>query len=90
MKSPPPLTYLSSGSQPNALWSWRARPTYFGFPECDNEGECQNTRVLQYEWESDEWTELAPLQLVRGSGHMVVEVPASFCTDLEASQRRKK
>ncbi len=52
LRTPPPLTYLSATSQPNGLVSWRGRPTYFGFPECDGTGECHNTRIIQVRgWE---------------------------------------
>ena len=47
VKAPPPLTYLSSRTQPNGMVSWRGRPTYFGFPDCDGEGQCTNSRVIQ-------------------------------------------
>ncbi len=32
---------------PNAMWSFRGRPTVFGSNECDDQGDCSNKKIVQ-------------------------------------------
>ena len=63
---------------PNALFRFRDRPTIFGNPWCDNEGQCTNTEVIQYNPEINDWVSLGHMTEPR-TYHEVIEVPGEFC-----------
>ncbi len=67
-----------AGEVPNDMWSFRGRPTIFGNPFCDEDFNCVNTEVLQYDPEADAWAPIGYLSEGRYY-HEVVEVPRSFC-----------
>ncbi len=74
----PPLNYLSANRPPNAMYRFRELPTIFGFPQCDDRGECPYIDVLQYQADTDSWVNLGSL-LEEARSHLVIEVPGSFC-----------
>ena len=76
-KQPPPLHPWSPTSTPG-LWSYQGRPTIFGQPVCDINGNCPAKSVVQYVPESDEWINLGDFRISRAL-ETVVEVPAEFC-----------
>ncbi len=63
---------------PNKMWSFRGRPTIFGYPRCDEAGVCRDTEVLQYDPEADEWVDLGDLRQPREYAELV-EVPGEVC-----------
>ncbi len=65
---------------PNEMWSFRGRPTIFGFPICNNEGVCFQQGILQYDPQSDSWEEIGTLREPRAFQE-VIEVPIDFCND---------
>ncbi len=69
---------------PNAMWSFRGRPTIFGNPVCDIEQNCLYNRVIQYVPESDEWIQLGTMTRSR-TFHVIVEVPISYCDQFAPS-----
>ncbi len=74
----PPLVTISE--EPNALFSYQGRPTMFGSPICDGEGNCEYKEVLQYNEVSDTWDSLGSMVENRQL-HYVIEVPNSFCDE---------
>ena len=78
-KQPP---YLPDGVfKPNAIWSFRGKPTLFGYPDCEEADGCttrNNTQVFQYDIDADEWHPIGELTLGT-KFHSVVEVPGEFC-----------
>ena len=43
---------------PNAMWSFRGRPTIFGEPICAGDAECDKKGILQYFYETGTSTEI--------------------------------
>ncbi len=84
--TPPPLSYLSASNPPNSMMNFRRRPTYFGFPYCDNLGECTYDRIIQYNSETDEWDDEIGRMSEPKKGHVVIEVPSDFCSILSGNQ----
>ena len=60
------------------MWSFQGKPTFFGFPKCDNLGECLPQDVMQYQPDTDTWLNLGPMMEAR-TMHEVVEVPLEYC-----------
>jgi len=56
---------------PNAMWSFRGKPTIFGAPRCTDEGRCFNDVIMQYQPESDTWRELGGMAKAR-TMHQVI------------------
>ncbi len=81
--------YINIADEPDGLFSYQGRPTMFGSPICDGEGNCDYKEVLQYNEESDTWNSLG--MLVEGRQHHdVVEVPISFCEGYSGMQSKTK
>ncbi len=74
----PPYTDLTE--EANALFSYQGRPTMFGSPMCDGQGNCEYKEVLQYNEVTDNWDSLGSMAEGRQL-HEVVEVPQSFCDE---------
>ncbi len=70
--------YANVVVEPDAVWSFRGKPTVFGSTVCDGEGNCKYTGVEQYDVDMDKWIHLGELTQTR-TFHDVVEVPVSFC-----------
>ncbi len=75
-KAVPPVD--PTESFPNAMWTFRGRPTIFGEPVCSDDASCENKGILQYLAETDTWEAIGTM-LVPRSYHEVIEIPASFC-----------
>ncbi len=61
---------------------FRGDPTYFGFPSCDDEGECSPVAVVKYSPEEDKWEELQGELETPRRGHLVLQQRwrvANFC-----------
>ncbi len=77
--------FINIADEPDALFSYQGRPTMFGSPLCDGEGNCNYSEILQYNEETDTWNSLG--FMVEGRQfHEVVEVPISFCDDYAVTQ----
>ncbi len=63
---------------PDALWSFRGKPTVFGSTVCDGLGNCEFRGVEQYDVDTDMWINIGEMIQTR-TFHEVVEVPVSFC-----------
>ncbi len=50
-----PLTWQPLAPLTNAIWSFRGAPTVFGAPSCDDTFTCNNTNVVRYDSDQDEW-----------------------------------
>ena len=66
------------GPLPNNMFTFRGKPTVFGFTRCDEEGNCEDDRVLQYDPKADEWRFIGNILGERRDVE-VVEVPRSWC-----------
>ena len=68
---------------PTPLYSFRNKPTFFGNQDCDNEGYCEFTKVIQYDPIRNNWEQIGSLNRGR-TRQEVIMVPSSFCDGLEA------
>ena len=74
----PPWEAIDGPLPSKAMFSFRGKPTVFGYTNCDNEGNCVNDRVLQYDPMMDEWKFIGSIKEERNDVE-VVEVPRSWC-----------
>ncbi len=74
-KFPP---YYNGALLPNALHNFRGKATVFGGNQCDDEGTCTFTDVLQYDSDKDLWISMGRMVKSR-TMHEVIEVPKEFC-----------
>ena len=58
--------------------SFRGKPTVFGDPACNDDGECSYTVVNQYDPLSDSWSNIGKLDSSRRF-HTIIEMPPSTC-----------
>ncbi len=70
--------YYENGPTPNALYNFRGKATLFGNGDCDEEGICTSTDVLQYDPDQDLWISMGRMIKSR-TMHSVIEVPKTFC-----------
>ena len=68
---------------PTPLYTFRNRPTFFGNQDCDNEGYCQYSEVIQYRSWTDTWEVIGKLNQGR-TRQEVIMVPNNFCEGLDA------
>ncbi len=64
--------------EPNAIYSFRGKPTVFGNLYCDVEVNCDYSQVIQYDAESGDWIDIGKMKQGRAF-HTVIEVPMEFC-----------
>jgi len=75
VRSPP---YPSFVDKFRSMHSWRGRATIFNNPICDENANCLNEDVIQYDPDEDKWVTLGKLRHPRRNYEML-EVPRSFC-----------
>ncbi len=73
----PPYPRVPDLATPD-VFGWRGRPTVFGNPSCDGEGNCEYVDVVQYDPEGDSWVNLGKMSESKRY-QAVVEVPEEFC-----------
>ncbi len=73
--------YTDLAADPASLHGFRGKPTVFGHPRCDDQGDCAFSEVLQYDSDTDSWDTIGYLHQPRRS-HEVIEVPVDFCSVL--------
>ncbi len=83
----PPYPQEPNVPEPEALFNFRGRPTIFGNPSCDSQGECVYLDVIQYNPGTNSWDNLGEMLHSREL-HTVVEVPESFCLLAEFPEPR--
>ncbi len=67
----------------DAMHYFRGKPTIFGSPQCDSEGNCYYTEVIQYNPDYDHWDSLGTISESK-QFHEVVEVPREICDRVAA------
>ncbi len=70
--------YAMFFTEPNAITSFRGKPTVFGNTVCDDAGSCTYSEVVQYDPETDSWDSLGQMSVGRAF-HTVIEVPVELC-----------
>ncbi len=70
--------YANVVAIPDAMWTFRKKPTIFGNTVCDGLGNCEFTGVEQYDVTTNKWIHIGKMIQTR-TFHEVVEVPVSFC-----------
>ena len=77
-KKYPPHIMIRGLADPNAMYSWRGRPTIFGSPMCDEEVNCEYKEINQYMSGRNEWVKIGEMNQPRVT-HEVIEIPPELC-----------
>ncbi len=64
---------------PNEMFSFRGRPTIFGNKRCDDDLNCVDDEVLQYDPEEDEWVPIGTMFQARCGKYRDRELRENLC-----------